>query len=512
MWDFYTPMLPLSRYNPPIMTRRQTALLLAVLFLAATLLRLYDLTDEPLEVHPTRQMRSALVARALYYPTDPDYPAEIVEFATSQMELVGVIEPPIQEFLSAQLYRLAGEEILWLGRLVSITFWLIGGLAVFSLARQLSTESGGFAALIYYLFLPFGVRFSRTLLPDPMMVAAITISVWALYTWNQKHTLKWAILTGILTGFAILAKSIAGIILILPFAIFILSNASFRQTIKDLQTWLILVLAALPSAIYYYWGLVLDGRLATQFSGRFFPDLWADILLYKSWGLRIILEFGLPAFLLAMAGIFLAKNKANRRLLIFWWVGYFTYGMLFAYHIMTHDYYHLPMLPLTAVSLAITVGWIEEYCRKKRWLKPALIVAVITLLIFAAVGTSQSINFANQTNHRLTLIAYQNLAHTLEDLPQGGIFALSEDYETSFRFYTFTNARHWPHLGDLNYYELSGSGQEDIDTFWEKTEGTSYFLVADWKELERQPFLESQLSSLPILYQDQFLTLYKLAP
>ncbi len=252
-------------------------------------------------------------------------------------------------------------------------------------------------------------------------------------------------------------------------------------------------MAALPSAIYYYWGLVLDGRLATQFSGRFFPELWTDILLYKSWGLRIIMEFGLPAFLLAIAGILLARNKADRRLIFFWWVGYFIYGMLFAYHIMTHDYYHLPMVPLTAVSLAITVGWIEEFCRKKGWLKPAVVIAALTMLVFTANGAVQSINFANQADYRLTRIAYLNLADALEELPQGGIFALTEDYETSFRYYAFTNARHWPHLGDLNYYQLSGSDQEDIDTFWQKTEGASYFLVADWKELSRQPFLESQL-------------------
>ena len=495
------------------MTRRQiTTLLLILIFLAAALLRLYDLTDEPLEVHPTRQMRAALVARAIYYPTNPDIPADKVEFATSQMDLVGVIEPPIQEFLTAQLYRLAGGEFLWLGRLVSITFWLFGGLAVFSLARQLSTDTGGFAALVYYLFLPFSVRFSRTLLPDPMTVAAIAVSLWALYTWHQKRTLKWAIFTGLVTGFAILAKSIAGIILILPFAVFILSNAPFRKAVKDLQTWLILILAALPSAIYYYWGLVLDGRLATQFSGRFFPELWAEILLYKSWGLRIIIEFGLPAFLLALAGVLLARTKADRRLIFFWWVGYFIYGMLFAYHIMTHDYYHLPMVPLTAVSIAITVGWLEGFARRKGWLKPTAVIAVLVILAFAIYGSVQSVSFANQTDYRQTQNAYLDLANTLEELPPGGIFALTEDYETSFRFYTFTNARHWPHLGDLNYYQLSGSDQEDIDTFWEKTEGASYFLVADWKELNRQPFLESQLSSLPVLYQDQILTLYHLTP
>ncbi|MBN2045232.1 MAG: glycosyltransferase family 39 protein [Anaerolineales bacterium] len=494
------------------MTRRQTALLLTILFSAAALLRLYDLTDEPLEVHPTRQMRAALVARALYYPTAPQIPPERVEFAAQQLQLVGVIEPPIQEFLTAQLYRLAGSESPWLGRIISITFWLLGGWAVYALALQLGSSLGGFAALIYYLFLPFSVRFSRTLLPDPIMVASSVTALWALYTWQKKRTLSWAIFTGLITGFAILTKSVAGIILILPFAAYILSINSFKQTIKNWQVWLILILAALPSAIYYFWGLVLDGRLAAQFSGRFFPDMWTDMLLYKSWGLRIITEFGLPAFLLGIAGIFSAREKAEQRFLFFWWTGYFIYGMLFAYHIMTHDYYHLSMVPLTAVSLAVTIAWLEQFSRKKNWLKPALAFAVATMLVFTGVTIVQSIKFADQADFRQTRDAYYHLADVLEELPPAGIIALTEDYETSLRFYTFRNASHWPHLGDLNYYQLAGSERKEIESFWEKTEGAGYFLISDWNELSRQPTLEARLSTLPVLFQDQFFALYLLAP
>jgi 4-amino-4-deoxy-L-arabinose transferase-like glycosyltransferase len=344
------------------------------------------------------------------------------------------------------------------------------------------------------------------------MVSAATISLWSLYTWQQKRTISWAIFTGFITGFAILAKSIAGIILILPFAALVLSTKKFRQIIKDLQIWLIFILAALPSAIYYYWGLVIDGRLGTQFSGRFFPDLWTDILLYKSWGLRIIIEFGLPAFILAIAGILLAKSKSDRWLIFLWWVGYFIYGMLFAYHFMTHDYYHLPMVPLTAVSLAIPIAWIENLSRNKGWGKHVTIAATLTIAAFIVFGSFKSIKFANQADYRQTRSAYTELAAELGQFAPGGIYALTDDYETSFRYYTFRNARHWPHLGDLNYFQLSGSEQEDIDLFWQKTEDASYFLVADWKELGRQTFLKEQLNTLPVLYCNDLLTLYHLTP
>lgn len=505
--DAIIPTMP-----PSLRSSKVPILLAAALIFAALLVRLVDITDAPLEVHPTRQMRAALIARAFYYPTNPQIPAEQVEFALQQREQAGVIEPPILEFLTAQLYRLNGAEEPWLGRLISIAFWLASGWAVYDLTSRISSKAGGLLALAYYLFLPFGLRFSRTLLPDPIMVAGSVASLWALYRWQHTRKTSWAAAAGAITGLAILVKSVAGIILILPFAVYILSTIRLRDALKNRQVWLIFLLAALPSAAYYFWGLVLDGRLATQFSGRFFPDLWTDLLLYKSWGKRIILEFGLPAFLLAILGIVLAKDKALRRMLFVWWAGYFLYGMTFAYHIMTHDYYHLPMVPLTAVSLGIAVSAAVEFARQRGWEKPAMVVLALVGIGYTVYGSVSSIRFFNQTDYRQTRQAWIELGETLDRLPDGRVIALTEDYETSLKFYTFRNAGHWPHLGDLNYFELQGSQQSGLEDRWQQTEGAGYFLVADFKELARQPVLAEKLEEFPVILENEFFALYDLQP
>lgn len=487
-------------------------ILLLVIFFAAALLRLYDLTDEPLELHPTRQLRAALIARAFYYPSNPEVSSENAEFAAEQLGVVGVIEPSILEFLTSLLYRLNGAEAPWLGRLISIAFWLAGGWAVYRLAENISSPAGGLLALVYFFFLPYGVRFSRTLLPDVLMVSTSVLGLWTLHAWQRKRTLSSAILAGAITGLAILVKSVAGIILIFPFAAYILSSQSFKQSLRDRQLWLILVLAALPSAAYYYWGLFIDGGLATQFSGRFFPRLWADLLLYKSWGKRIILEFTLPAFALAISGIFLARSKANRRMLFAWWLGYFVYGMIFAYHIMTHDYYHLSMVPLTAVSLAPAVSALESAARQKNLQRLAAALLVLTGAGFAVYGTVSSLRFFDQSDYRGLPAEMDILNRVLETVPQGGLVALTDDYETSLRFYAFRNARHWPHLGDLNYFELQGSGTKDLEQLWQITDGARYFFVSDQKELSRQPLLADKLAQLPILLETPTFRLYQLSP
>ena len=285
-------------------------------------------------------------------------------FAEEQAAKVGLIEPSILEFLTAQLYRLAGQETTWLGRVFPITAWLLGGLALFSLSRQIGSTLGAFLSLIYYLFLPYGARFSRVLMVDPIMVAMTITSLWAFYTWQQRRQTKFALLAGLLTGITILLKSVAGIILIVPFTAYLLSSDSFKSIIKNKQIWYILVLAALPTGLFYFYGVVIDGRLGAQFKGRFFPEIWSDLVFYKSWGLRIIREFNILAFTTGMIGILVTKGKAERRMLFGWWVGYFSYAMLFAYHTWTHDYYHLPMVPLLALSLAPSIAYLEEKISK----------------------------------------------------------------------------------------------------------------------------------------------------
>ena len=53
-------------------------LILAALLLSGLALRFYDLTDQPIDFHPTRQLRGAIIARGMYYEmlpsADPSLP------------------------------------------------------------------------------------------------------------------------------------------------------------------------------------------------------------------------------------------------------------------------------------------------------------------------------------------------------------------------------------------------------------------------------------------------------
>ncbi|HKJ28420.1 MAG TPA: hypothetical protein VJ965_12330, partial [Anaerolineales bacterium] len=250
------------------------------------------------------------------------------------------------------------------------------------------------------------------------------------------------------------------------------------------------------------------------FGGRFFPNLWTELVVYKSWGLRIILEFSLKAFLVGLAGIVLARRNNDRLLLFGWWAGYFIYGMLFIYYTWTHDYYHLPMVPLIAVSLSPTAAALEDNTKKNgkilRWVRIMLGVAVAYITISGAV---QSVQFMQAVDYRQTRHQIEALDVFLETIPDERLIALTDDYETSYRFYTFRRAGHWPASGEQTFKQLQGKPTNEFEQLWqERTADAGYFLVLDFKELNRQSNLAERLETYPILKQTELYTLYDLTP
>src|SRR5690242_6844369 len=140
----------------PRLSTIQTGAVLFLVCAAAVGIRAYHITDPLLEFHVTRQYRSAAIARALYLPYNSSMPGWAREIAVLNADQ-GALEPTIIEHLAACGYRLAGGEHLWIGRLISIIAWLIGGIAIWRIGRRLMSAAGTLWAVIVYLLAPYGV-------------------------------------------------------------------------------------------------------------------------------------------------------------------------------------------------------------------------------------------------------------------------------------------------------------------------------------------------------------------
>src|SRR6185436_18482476 len=177
-----------------------------LIFGTALAIRLYDLTDLPLDFHPTRQLLSAIKARGLYYETQPDgIPTWKLETAIRQAKLKADVERVVFERLVAFKYRFTGER-LWIARIYSSLFWLIGGIFLFMLVRDLVSLEGAIFSTTYYLFFPYAIIASRSFQPDPLMVMLILAFWWTFSRWMRFPLWMNAVLTGLLGGLAIFIK------------------------------------------------------------------------------------------------------------------------------------------------------------------------------------------------------------------------------------------------------------------------------------------------------------------
>ncbi|MBA4380813.1 MAG: hypothetical protein C0393_09120, partial [Anaerolinea sp.] len=371
---------------------------LALMLLAGFALRMYDLTDPPLDFAPTRQLFSALKARGMYYQYVTDAPEGKRELAIALGD-TGTIEPPVMETIVAQTYRLTGER-LWIARIYSSLFWVLGGLALFLLIRELASSTG--AAIIgtlVYLFAPYGVIASRAFQPDPLMVALIVFAIWALFRWQNTSApsrccaqhpstssgqrllgkWKWAILFGLFGGLALLVKNLSVFIVVGGFAGVILGARGLKRSIRDPQAWVMGGLLVLPTAVYTIYGMV-TGLLEGQLALRFFPKMWLEPAFYFSWQNLMSSAVGFGVWTLGVVGVFLADARRERPLLLGLWAGYIVFGMTFPYHFTTHDYYHLPVIPIAALSLAPAVKVIfERFFQRNPGLFPRLALVVLVL-------------------------------------------------------------------------------------------------------------------------------------
>ena len=473
-------------------------LIIGLIFLLGIGIRLIDITDHPFEIHGARQMRSALISRDLF------------EGGVDIFSTHGMIEPPIIESLSTGIYFLLGEEVVWLGRVFSILFWMFGAAALYDLSRRISNNFGAMVALVFYLFPTFTVLNSRTMMPDPMMTAGIIISIWSLYRWQKKRTRKWALAAGLITGVTILIKAYAGLILIVPFAIYILITNKPKEAIKDKNLWIIFALSALPVAAYFFYGLVIDGRMASQFDNRFFTSYAFDPGHYVRWFYVLDDLFSLPLILASMVSIAVHKDNKTKWLLTGTWIGYFLYGFFFPYHIRTHTYYHLPLVPIIAVSLAPLAGKVADLIEEQKKKAFSLILIILALGIFSSVNLIRSYFEMMKDDYREEAADWLAVEAVMSDQLNERMISVSADYNTRVTYYTHLKTSSWPLATDLAVMELSGD-TPNFDNRWQETiEKFHYFLVFNPSELDKQPNLGDALSTYEVYYDGLGIIIYDL--
>jgi len=363
---------------------------LACLLLSGLAIRIPHLTDPPLEFHATRQYRSAIMARGFVVRRLKGYSASELNNIRAAAASESPIEPPVFEHAAALAYRLMGREALWVPRLMGVIAWVLGGLAVWWLVilgirpapgalgddeirapanstahsrgiplHQDSRRIAGLAAVAVYLFLPYGRPASQAFQPDALMTA-LTVASLAAVVWGYRApSIGSGLRALVLAAAAVFIKPMA-VFFILPTALVLsVSRHGFIKGASRIAAWTVAVAA--PAVAWYIYVAFVS---PSTFDGRFFPQLWTRVVFWTGWLTMINRVVTWPMCVLAMAGVVLAE-RLTRRVLVASWTGYVAFGLVFAHHIQTHDYYSLPLIVLVAWSIGALVQGVWLRARRE---------------------------------------------------------------------------------------------------------------------------------------------------
>lgn len=501
--------------NPLLSKTRIWLPLLIILLALGGLLRLLDITDPPLDFHPSRQLRDLLVTRDIYYSMLPSATTEQRDLANTFANSVGKYEPPVIESIVAVTYFFTGGENIASARVWETLFWLLAGIALFDLMRRAVSPWAALIGLAYYLVLPFSVQASRSFQPDPLMTSAFVMGFYFLYRWSEstgvqeqspaskKETWKWAILAGLFLGFAAFVKVVIAFF-VGAAAIALVLFTLKKDFWKSKQVWVMAALMIVPAFLFY---VLINHNRSTEYFFSWTVELIKLITsrdFYTKWLAFLGTLFGLTMIFLSVAGVFLATPRL-RWLLIGLWVGYLLYGLTLPFQMYTHSYYHIQLIPIIALGLAAAVNPLIESAATQSRVGRVGFVALIVAVIGFQSWVSRSVLIAENFRHEPAF--WKSVSDVIP--ADANVIGLTQDYGYRLMYYGWRRVALWPLSTDLAAVRR-GDNVDFTNRFAELTAGKDYFLVTLFGQLDKQPGLKELLTHYPIAKEGEGYVLYDL--
>jgi hypothetical protein len=204
--------------------------------------------------------------------------------------------------------------------------------------------------------------------------------------------------------------------------------------------------------------------------------------------------------MLALLGFFLIKDRLLRNFLYGLWGSYILFGLFFDYHIATHDYYHLPLIPIVGLSLAPIGDWFFTRLSEgtsQRWMRGAVYLILIYGL-FAVLWDVR--NQMKAVDYRPQAAMWAEIGEQFDE--DARVIALTQDYGSRLEYWGWRRFATWPYIGDAGFVNIRGGVFSFDDLFNRYSSKMSYFLVTDLEEFNRQSQLKERLfNSYPVYFE-----------
>ncbi|UCC29618.1 MAG: glycosyltransferase family 39 protein [Phycisphaerales bacterium] len=477
--------------NPFFHPRLRLALI-GLLFTGALGIRVFRITDPPMNFHRTRQYRSALIARAYYYATSKHVPEWKKEVATLTKQRQGTLEPPIIETIACLAYHLTGGERLWVPRLLSAVFWLVGGGFLYALTKRLLSADAAILSTAYYLLLPYGVIASRSFQPDPMLVMALIISLFTMVWYHDRPSTRCLIAAASTSALAILIKPVCVFPILGAFVSLSIWRLGVRKFLTSPAVLVFAAVSLLPGAMFYLYGILIAGFLKAQALSSFMPRLLLSTEFWIQWLRKIEYVFGYPTVVVALLGLLALRRTYPGALLVGLWIGYLVYGAVFTYHIHSHDYYQLQFIPTVALSVAALGALLFDWLTEPRLRLLCQVAVIGEILVAGGLSIRDAHTKMTRRTHRQFVQMVEEIGEIVHHSPHT-IF-LSKGYGRPLQYHGELSGVNWPSRGDmLKKYRFRGRRVPAAEQrFAKMIQQTSfeYFIITSLMELQVQKDLK----------------------
>ncbi len=318
------------------------------------------------------------------------------DWVTPRLDGIPYLEkPPLIYWAMAVSYKVFGVHD-WAARIpVALSAialaWLTAAFGIWAFGRRAGFYAGLCISTCVGLFL-----FTRILIPDVMLTAAIVLSMWAFLRSldeNEGHPRLWALVLAATLGTSLLFKSLIGVVFPLGAGIVYLAVARqlfSRRTWKRLHPFtglLIAVLIAAPWHILaalrnppyfdftwhsvpgqyhgFLWFFFMNEQVL-RFLNLRYPHDYNTVPRLYFWLLNLVWLFPWSLYLPAAARLsFKPSDRAGQaRLLALCWTGFVLVFFTFS---TTQEYYSMPCYPALALLLGSAMAgkdaWVQRGTR-----------------------------------------------------------------------------------------------------------------------------------------------------
>jgi 4-amino-4-deoxy-L-arabinose transferase-like glycosyltransferase len=449
--------------DPPPRRQYRFVWIVILLLIGSLCVRLYNINSPLLEVHHYRQTHTAM--NVYYFLQDG------IDLLHPQTPILGppwvlAYEFPLYQASAALLVKATGLPLDPACRITNIIYFYLSAGLLFLLSRfVLKSTSTAIWVLLFYVWFPFTIVWSRTCMIEFTAVTFVLAYVYFTLLWlRRQHQIGWLILAILAGCLGALAKIttiavVAPIMVIMPLAILwedlqthggICRNGLYKLLSSR---WLtvagLVVLALVPLLVYLPWlhhtekikssspgtlylSLSNSGSLAWEFGTleQRFTLEWYRLICERIGALAVpFAVLALPATALMASGAY----PRFPRIFIYSVALSVIFPILLFFNLYhEHDYYMCAVMPY----VALLTGFGFEHIRQKllRFSWPASVIAGLFILFsfFSASGYLVP-SFTNSYNNVICQVG-----KAIEELtpPDEHVVVLDWDISPSILYYT----------------------------------------------------------------------------